>query len=1252
MAKQGIATFEDPEAFLGFGGDPMLPPTPSSSTADRAAAMIRQMESGLPTGRPFSALVSDRDNLRVTRNPYEILEDRQRQAGDLATGMGLGLTSDLLGLPADALALIFRDAPKFAASLVSGQSFADMPQGTVDQGFTVLQDLLGSDAIAGYLGVSEEELRRPGVESGRLLSSIVDPIAIGGALRAFVRGKGAAGPRSTDALADAAAGDAAARAGDADVLDVRLPRAANVDEVIEPAFRQGIGYQNMIRDPDLAGMTDDQLVARYNDEVDTFNTTFFSTADGVDRDAAQIQFDRATMNIQNELMGRRGGELTILGLDGVAALRVANEQATAAARRGESGEGILSLGEADGLPDLEELPTFLVQPDKQEIATRFFSGDFSGSPGGVGALDKNNPVFAQNALKIGGSDEFLGRVKHYSPALTSLMNIVQSGKFARAADASGKVSGEQIVSMLKGEPAVLGEIKDSQFEAALLKDPNAKFDEAEIRRLMTTRLPQTRTRFYDLGEYADELNAGTAPLPPNGPGGYAGMQTSREISDLVDGQTDLDYGVMIMANTAQSIDVPGFGRIKTKGIEGHDYYSSHPGYYFHVRTAEVVEGAIPDGTTNIPNSNKYLVYLEGQGNAVSNESSGSRIGGQYYRTLDERLDAWRQGYEAGGDRSVRIPYTPEVDKLLRQRDDLRPAYLKEVEAGQAEYDRVREILKNSEEQLTSDAYPAYTSNEFAGGFYGRKIRGGAALGKALSGLTGKGGNLARSTIRRNFLKLFESGRPDGANPFIEPIRYFQDLDSAQSRTAISDMLTSSGAPSSPEIIDTIVQDLELVRKKHDLFADQIAPGVGDDYGVQSRLVIDEYPELVVDNTRLDSRYTIDSTKFRQLPLEERAAIALAEYVASEAERIYRTKAKALLFSSDSFIKALQDLTPNEVNVLQSEVSSAQARIDLKQRLTDSFSDADLAELNSNIAEIYDDVGKMYDAEGFEMQIPTTPDMLSRDIFTQGVPEKYFGNRTDFETTFSMYFDGEDIDNILTHARMEKEREKVDALFVELAKRRESPKYGEALEEFRTAVDTHPDAEKMETLYQVAKRTFSSNGQNGFIAPLPYSNEADAYAASVRFLAKEALDAGYKGVIIPDAARLANQRGFNGGGSTASNFNKFKSMYGNAIDKGLKAFKTANPDAAIEMRNTSPSNQFLIQSSDGSLIPLEGTADKFDPNAGAVVNRSVPLRVIELKNRATKDLLRGPIRRAKGGPVDLRPKKLVHSGIGAMARQVM
>ena len=56
MARQGIATLEDPEAFLGFGGDPML--LPDTSTEDRAAEMIRQMESGLPTGRFLRLLVN------------------------------------------------------------------------------------------------------------------------------------------------------------------------------------------------------------------------------------------------------------------------------------------------------------------------------------------------------------------------------------------------------------------------------------------------------------------------------------------------------------------------------------------------------------------------------------------------------------------------------------------------------------------------------------------------------------------------------------------------------------------------------------------------------------------------------------------------------------------------------------------------------------------------------------------------------------------------------------------------------------------------------------------------------------------------------------------------------------------------------------------------------------------------------------------------------------------------------------------
>jgi hypothetical protein len=212
--RAGIAALpeiEDPEAFLGFGGDPMIP-AGAPSVSDRAADMIRLMESGLPTGRPFSALVGDKDNLRVTKNPYEILADRRRKSADLAVGMGLGLTADIAGLPADLLALVFSDAPKFAAALATGTPFSEMPTNVTDDGLRALRNVLGSDAIAGYLGVTEEALQRPGVESGRILSSIVDPLVLGAALRKFIPRTGVQGPRSTDDLADAAAGDAAARA--------------------------------------------------------------------------------------------------------------------------------------------------------------------------------------------------------------------------------------------------------------------------------------------------------------------------------------------------------------------------------------------------------------------------------------------------------------------------------------------------------------------------------------------------------------------------------------------------------------------------------------------------------------------------------------------------------------------------------------------------------------------------------------------------------------------------------------------------------------------------------------------------------------------------------------------------------------------------------------------------------------------------------------------------------------------------------
>jgi hypothetical protein len=75
---------------------------------------------------------------------------------------------------------------------------------------------------------------------------------------------------------------------------------------------------------------------------------------------------------------------------------------------------------------------------------------------------------------------------------------------------------------------------------------------------------------------------------------------------------------------------------------------------------------------------------------------------------------------------------------------------------------------------------------------------------------------------------------------------------------------------------------------------------------------------------------------------------------------------------------------------------------------------------------------------------------------------------------------------------------------------------------------------------------------------------------------------------------------------------------------------------------------------GNIEPLklmDGGASGDKVHRGS--DRSGKTRAIYFDNPKVQEILdRGVIKRAKGGEVDLRPRKLVHSGIGAMAKQVM
>lgn len=129
--------------------------------------------------------------LMISDDPDIIRADRRRQAKEFGEGLALGITTDLLGLPADILALVFRDAPQLAAALTKSvttgtpvaEEIAEMNANPslLDQALTAVQKYAGGDALAGYLGYSPEQLQRSGVLAGRIGAAAFDPFVLLGA---------------------------------------------------------------------------------------------------------------------------------------------------------------------------------------------------------------------------------------------------------------------------------------------------------------------------------------------------------------------------------------------------------------------------------------------------------------------------------------------------------------------------------------------------------------------------------------------------------------------------------------------------------------------------------------------------------------------------------------------------------------------------------------------------------------------------------------------------------------------------------------------------------------------------------------------------------------------------------------------------------------------------------------------------------------------------------------------------------------
>lgn len=166
----------------------------------------------------------------------------------------------------------------------------------------------------------------------------------------------------------------------------------------------------------------------------------------------------------------------------------------------------------------------------------------------------------------------------------------------------------------------------------------------------------------------------------------------------------------------------------------------------------------------------------------------------------------------------------------------------------------------------------------------------------------------------------------------------------------------------------------------------------------------------------------------------------------------------------------------------------------------------------------------------------------------------------------------------------------------------------------------------DTLTEIVK-SYATNQRRGFkiATPTPYSNAAQQQQHMYRAFIQEAVKKGYDGVVFPSPRTQAVAHALGADGGKVA-----EQVYGKSLAQAMKQINKEHPEFPTFEQAKS---DFKYQTQGAGSTTDNAVVIRFTPEIKAIFEDRV-------------------IRRAKGGEVDLRPRKMIHSGIGAMAREVM
>ena len=1263
-------------------------PTARNQTAAKIFSSLQKQLSGRGPRTPV--FTPPRKGSRPIAKLYRDLtpleqEARDKQGIESLKGFAVGLPAGLLGLPADLTALIFRDAPQLAAKLVTGQELKVEERTFIDKLVGDFQRKAGAEAIMEKMGfgvdllpeedekgqpvnLATDALSQAGItpfRAGSLIGEVTVPIPTGAGIARLL------GRRSTDAgevlpperveptidvlePGDIIEGSVVERLEARPTEELMVmpeeiatfpppPRIQTVDDVIDDG--NGVFEFDQTGRLETGTLTDDELVQRYIEARDEFTAGMAARQEGqLDLDdvdnLAQDAADRAGTRmryIQNELIGRRDGHFVQLTEDELAEVQVQE-----------------AVGEMLSRPEEPDAPESLAVTDTNNNIIPEAEEGFQGLPGGIGSLDESMPIYGNYNLTIGGMpDEFKGSVIHYSPTMTNFQNFVGSRAFARQQDSGKKLEAKQWVAALNKNPGnsqkvgtVGKEIKNSEFENIMLSNPEKKYNQTEIRRLLTSRLPQTRSRLFLESNSNQEFQDGESPFRS-----LRHLDAQYRSADL---NSARDKGLIIFSNTAPTIDVPGFGRLKPKAV--HNYYREYPGYYGHARFI-IVEGQ--DGK-------RYLQINEIQSNSVSDVSSGSHLGGtRYVKTLEDRLQAYRDGYD-----SVRIPYTPEVHKIMKEVQDLKPEVIEKNDV------LARSVQENEREIRTiAESYKWQSGrlNRFEPGSEDlSKVR---LLGPVLEGLKG------RDDLTAVIIQRHGGDRAQEA----DYKRAVQDR--------VTDILDERGVPYTAQDVEHMVDKL-----------DDLSRNLNDSYEAGFNRFDEQGFPLIHHKVRKEIMGGI-GPRDRDPTVEEFNAFLANK---DNGPRMPRGVTKSELFE----IMLKSDFKFDvEDNIVEEIAASLLLRDKDVQKIFKDLTPDEIAKLNINEPYrarrvLYDELVSKIPQETADNVLNRVQEEINNSVSAYAAPDvrddlQILDNSEEVldDAMLSLLYD---IDGTLEEVKlsetMDNLRQTGNELVSQVADITDEVNAAQA--GWNDALANLPNAEEVATLMDIARIT--GQERRGFIEPLPYNSDEDFYKFATRAAIKEAEKLGLDGVIFPDAAYLSTQ-------PQRRPNDAFLRNYGRVIDGELKELTKADENAGVRLRKVDITGDdpfeligrgegFEVNGIDPSdpdvqeaLQPFRTevrNADREYKQAKAVVDElqaqgidggpelasalqeerrqrtrlenvkatletemrrrsttyNSELRVVEFDNDANRQLARRPIRRAAGG--------MVRSGIGAMAREVM